>query len=140
MFKLLYSCPHFTCQQRSIQNPSSQASRAHELRTSRSASQIQKRQRNQRSNCQHLLDHRKIKGIPKIKSTSASLTMLKPLAVWITTNCGIFLDENTRPPDLPPEKSECRSRSNSQNRTWNNRLFPNWKRSMSRLYIVILLI
>ena len=24
------------------------------------------------------------------KSTSASLTMLKPLAVWITTNCGIF--------------------------------------------------
>ena len=24
-------------------------------------------------------------------STSASLTMLKPLAVWITTNCGKFL-------------------------------------------------
>ena len=24
-------------------------------------------------------------------STSASLTMLKPLTVWITTNCGIFL-------------------------------------------------
>ena len=24
-------------------------------------------------------------------STSASLTMLNPLTVWITTNCGIFL-------------------------------------------------
>ena len=27
----------------------------------------------------------------KRTSTSASLTMLKPLIVWITTNCGIFL-------------------------------------------------
>ena len=34
--------------------------------------------------------------------------------VWITTNCGKFLrDGNIRPPDLPPEKSVCRSRSNS---------------------------
>ena len=41
---------------------------------------------------------------------------------------------------LPPEKSVCRSRSNSQNRTWNNRLVPNWERSMSSLYIVTLLI
>ena len=32
--------------------------------------------------------------------------------VWITTNCGKFLrDGNIRPPDLPPEKSVCRSRS-----------------------------
>ena len=47
---------------------------------------------------------------------------------------------NTRPPDLPPEKSICRSRSNSQNWTWNNRLVPNRERSTSRLYIVTLLI
>ena len=36
--------------------------------------------------------------------------------VWITTNCGkflIFTDGNTIPPNLPPEKSVCRSRSNS---------------------------
>ena len=39
-----------------------------------------------------------------------------------------------------PEKSECRSRSNSQNWTWNNRLVPNQKRSTSRLYILTLLI
>ena len=47
-------------------------------------------------------------------STSALLTVLKPLTVWITTNCGKFSrDGNTRPPDLPLEKSVCRSRSNS---------------------------
>ena len=32
-------------------------------------------------------------------------------------------DENTRLPDLPLEKSVCRSGSNSLNWTWNNRLF-----------------
>ena len=49
-------------------------------------------------------------------------------------------DSNTRPPDLPLEKSVCRSGSNSYNWTWNNRLVPNRKRSASRLYIVTLLI
>ena len=34
-------------------------------------------------------------------------------------------DGNTRPPDLPPKKSVCRSRSNSYNWTWNDRLVPN---------------
>ena len=48
------------------------------------------RQRNQRSNCQYMLDHRKRKRIPR-SFTSASLTMLKPLTVWITINCGKFL-------------------------------------------------
>ena len=39
-------------------------------------------------------------------STSASLTTLKPLTVWITTNCGIFLKrwDHLRPPCLLPEK------------------------------------
>ena len=46
-----------------------------------------KRQRNQRSNCQHLLDHRKSKSSRK---TSALLTVPKPLTVWITINCGKF--------------------------------------------------
>ena len=49
-------------------------------------------------------------------------------------------DGNIRPPDLPPEKSVCRSIRSSQNWTWNNSLFPNRERSMSRLYIVTLLI
>ena len=43
--------------------------------------------RNQRSNCQHPLDHGKSKSVP---STSALLIMLKPLTVWITTNWKIL--------------------------------------------------
>ena len=46
-------------------------------------------------------------------------------------------DGHTRPPDLPPEKSVCRSRSN---RTGHNGLVPNWEKSTLRLYIVTLLI
>ena len=49
-------------------------------------------------------------------------------------------DGNSRPPDLPLEKPVCRSGSNSQNWTWNNRLIPNRKRSPSTLCIVTLLI
>ena len=43
-------------------------------------------------------------------------------------------DGNTRLPDLPPETSVCRSRSNTLNWTWN-RLVSNRERSTSRLYI-----
>ena len=47
-------------------------------------------------------------------STSALLTMPKPLTVWITINCGnSSRDGNTRPPDLPLEKPVCRPGSNS---------------------------
>ena len=49
-------------------------------------------------------------------------------------------DGNTRPPDLPLEKPVYRSGSNSKNWTWDNRLVPNRKRSMSRLYIFTVLI
>ena len=52
----------------------------------------------------------------------------------------ILRDGNTKPPDLPLEKSVCRPGSNSYDWTWNNRLVPNRKRSTSRLYIVTLLI
>ena len=52
----------------------------------------------------------------------------KPLTVWITTNCGKFLERwEYQTTYLPPEKPVCRSRNNSQNRTWNNRLVPKWK-------------
>ena len=49
-------------------------------------------------------------------------------------------DGNTGLPDLPVEKSVCRSGSNNYNWTWNNRLVPNQERSTSRLHIVTLLI
>ena len=79
---------HFTCQKSNAQKSPSYSSAVHELRTSRYLGWIQERERNQRSNCQHPLDHRKSKRIPE--KTSASLTKLKPLIVWITTNCGKF--------------------------------------------------
>ena len=44
----------------------------------------------------------------------ATLSMLKLLTVWITTNCEKFSkDGNTRLAYLPPEKPVSRSRSNS---------------------------
>ena len=61
MFKLPHNCTHLILQQSHAQNSPNQASTVHELRTSRCSSWIQKRQRNQRSNCQHLLDPRKSK-------------------------------------------------------------------------------
>ena len=51
---------------------------------------FRKRQRNQRSNCQHPLDHRKSKRVPEKTFISALLTMPKSLTVWITINCGKF--------------------------------------------------
>ena len=90
MFKLLNGCAHFTCYQGNVQNTSSEVSTVCELRTSRYTSWIYKRQRNQRSNCQHLLDHGKSKRVPEKTSISAFLTMPKPLTVWITINYGKF--------------------------------------------------
>ena len=56
-----------TCQQCNAQNPSSKPSTVGELRTSRYTSWIQTRQRNQRSNCQCQLDHRKTAQLKKKK-------------------------------------------------------------------------
>ena len=48
------------------------------------------------------------------KKSISLLTMPKPLTVWITINSGKReRDGNTRPPDLPLEKSVCRSGSNN---------------------------
>ena len=51
---------------------------------------FRRRQRKQRSNCQHLLDHQESERVPGKTSISALLTMPKPLTVWITKNCGKF--------------------------------------------------
>ena len=52
----------------------------------------------------------------------------------------IFRDWRTTPPYLSPEKLVHRLRNNDSNQTWKNQLVPNWERSVTRLYIVTLLI
>ena len=65
------------------------------------------------SNCQHLWDHWESKGIPE-NIYFCFIDYTKPLAVWITINCGKFLrDGNTRSLFLSPENPVCKSRSNS---------------------------
>ena len=63
MLKLPHNCTHLICSQSNAQNSPSQASAIRELWTSRCSSWISKRQKNQRSNCQHPLDHQKSKGV-----------------------------------------------------------------------------
>ena len=46
--------------------------------------------RGTRTNCQHPVGSQKKQGNTRKSSTSVSLTTLKPLTVWITTNCGTF--------------------------------------------------
>ena len=106
MFKLLHNCTHLTCQQSNAQNSPSQVSAVHELRTSSSSNWIQKRQRNQRSNCQDPLDHRRAREFQKniyfcfIDYTKA-FDCVDHNKLWkIPQEMGI--------PDLPPEKSVCR--------------------------------
>ena len=61
----------------------------HEL--SSCSSWFLKRKRNQKSNCQHLLDHQKSKRVPeKHLLLLYFFTLPKPLTVWIATNCGKF--------------------------------------------------
>ena len=112
-FKLLHNCTHLKCLQSNAQNSPSQASidvnfelpgvkmylenaEEPEMNLPTSVGSLVKQESSRKT------------------STSASLSTSKPLTVWITTNCGKFLKRwNIRPPNLPPEKSVCRSRSNS---------------------------
>ena len=64
-------------------------------------------------------------------STSASLTTLKPLTVWIITNCGKFLKrwEYQTTSFVSWETCICIKKQQIE-------LIQNWERSMTRLYIV----
>ena len=120
MFKLLHNCIHVTHQQSNAQNSPSQASTVCEPRTSGYSSWIQKRQRNQRSNCQHPLDHRKSKRIPEniyfcFCDYDKAFECVNHNQVENSSR-----DGNTGPPYLSPEKPVCRSGSKSQNWKWNN--------------------
>ena len=73
-------------------------------------------------------------------STSSLLTMPEPLTVWTTTNSGKFLKRRKYQTTRPASWEICMQVRKKQNWTWNNRLVPNRKRRMSKLYIVTLLI
>ena len=104
--------------------------------------EFRKRQRNQRSNCQHLLDHRKKKK-ENSRKASASLTTQKPLTMCIRTNWKTLKEVEI------PDNFICLLRNlygrqeatvGSNSWTWDNELVQNWERCPSRLYIVTLLI
>ena len=138
--KLPQNCTHLTCKQSNSQNSPRQASTVYEPKTSRCSSWIYKRQKNQRSNCQHPLDNRETREFQK-NICFCFMDYTKAFdCVDHNKLKNSERDGKTRPPALPLEKPICRSRSNSENWTWNNRLVPNRERSMSRLYIVTLLI
>ena len=93
---------------------SRQASALCELRTFRFSSWVQKRHRNQRSNCQHSLNHTESKRIPqkhlplfKAREFHKNIYLcLKPLTVWIVTNCGKLFKEMGIPDHLTCLSSE----------------------------------
>ena len=106
-----HNCTHFPCQQADAQSSPSQASVVREPRTSRCINWIRERKKNQRSNCQHPLGHRKSKAISK-PSPSASLTTLKPLTVWIIRNWKA--PDEMGIPDTCPASGEARGSSGSR--------------------------
>ena len=138
MFKLSQNCAHFTCQEGNAQSPSSKVSAVCEPRNSRCTSCIQKRQKNQRSNCQYPLDHRKSKRIPEKKIYFCFIDYAKAF------DC---VDHNKLWKILKEMGTSDHFTSILRNLyagltkwTWNNKLVPNWEKSTARLYIVTLLI
>ena len=78
-------------------------------------------------------------------STSALLTMPKPLAVWITTNCGKFWKRWEYQTTWPASWEICMQVTKQQlELEMEQHIFvvvvPNWERNTSRLFIVTLLI
>ena len=75
---------------------------------------FRKKQRNQRSNCQHLLDLQKSKRVPEENIYFYFIDYAKDFDCvdhhQVENSEG---DGHSRPPDLPLEKSVCMSGSNS---------------------------
>ena len=111
MFKLP-SCSYFTCYQgyAQILQARLQQSVNRELPGVQAEFKKGRGTRDQIANIHWIIE--KARELKK-KSTYTSLTTLKPLTVWITTNWNSSSDRNTRPPYLSPEKPVCSPRGNS---------------------------
>ena len=120
MFKLPHNCTHLPCQQSNAQNPPRQAGFRKGRGTRDLIANIQWIIRTAREFQKNIyfcfIDYAKASGCVDQSNLENSSR-----------------DQNTRPPDLPPEKSVCRSGSNSQNLTWNNSLVQNWERSQGSI-------
>ena len=112
MFKLLHNCTHFTCQQSNAQNSPSQASTVCEPRTSICFTFGKGRgNRDQIANIRWIIE--KAREFQK-NIYFCSIDYAKAFdCVDHNKLWKILRDRNTTPPDLPPEKSVCSSRSNS---------------------------
>ena len=130
------------CYQGYAQNPSSQASAVHELSISRQMFKLDfKKTQELKIKLSTSVESQRKQGNFRKKHLFCFIDYAKTLD--LVHHNKLENSEkygNTRPSYLSPEKPLCRSRSNSQNQTWNNRLVPNQERSTSRLYIVFLLI
>ena len=74
---------------------------------------------------------------------SCSLSMLKPLTVWIITNCGKLFKEMGIPDSFTCLLRKLYVGQQTIVRSlygWNNWLIQNWEKSTARLFIVTLLI
>ena len=73
----------------------------------------------------------KKQGNSRKASTSVSLSMQKPLTVWITTNCGNFLEMGISDHLNCLLRNLCADQEATvKNQTWNNGRVPNWERSI----------
>ena len=141
MLKLLHNFTHLTCQQNNAQNSPSQVSIVMWTLNFPMFKLDLEKAEEQRSNCQHPLDHRKSKRIPE-----KHLLLL----YWLRQSlclCGSqqTVENSERDGNLSDHHTRLlRNLYAGQEATvrtrWNNTLFPNQERSMSRPYIVTLLI
>ena len=146
MLKLLHKCTLLTHKKGNAQNSPSHASVILQLWTFWCSSWFPRRHRNQRSSYQDLQDHQKTKNKKqnpansRKSSTSALLTMPKPLTVWITINYGQFSKRWNYQTTWPASWEICMHTRKQVEQEMEQQLVPNRKRSTPRLSIVTLLI
>ena len=98
-----------------------------------------RRTRNQIANICWIIE--KTREFQKKISISVSSTTLKPLTVWIMTNCGRLLERWKCQTILSVSwEPVCGSRSNSENPVWNNWLFQDREMSTTGLSAVTLFV
>ena len=136
MFKLPHNCTYLTRLQSNAQNSPSQASTVRGL--VQAGFRKGRGTRDQIGNIHWIME--KAREFQK-NIYFALLTMPKPLTVWITTNCGKFWKRWDYQTTWPASWKICmqvrKQKLEPDMKQWTG---SNWERSISRLYIVTLLI